>query len=240
MWSNLKIVAMKIGILTAMSSEHDQIAALLTERRDCMRDKRSYILGRIEKNDIVLLQCGIGKVNAALGTEALISDFYPDSIVSTGCAGGIEKQPGVLGIVAAAETTYHDVWCGEGNVFGQIQGLPARFTANPKLLTIISEIQADSTVKAPIMQGLICTGDRFITDHNELKAIKEKFPDGLAVDMESAAIAQTCYLSEIPFLSLRVISDTPGVEHHWDQYQHFWDEMANRSFEIVRCFLERI
>ena len=76
-------------------------------------------------------------------------------------------------------------------------------------------------LESRIHSGLICTGDRFITNRTELDAIKRRFPAGLVVDMESAAIAQTCYLYGVPFLSFRIISDTPGVEDHSSQYADF-------------------
>ena len=69
--------------------------------------------------------------------------------------------------------------------------------------------------------GLICSGDKFITDRSELNDIKEKFHEGLAVDMESGAIAQICYIYKVPFISFRIISDTPGSDNHWEQYTKF-------------------
>ena len=132
------------------------------------------------------------------------------------------------------------MWCGEGNAYGQVQGLPARFEADPRLLEVARALAADPTVDTPVCCGLTCTGDKFITDPDELSAVCRAFPKALAVDMESAAIAHTCYLHRVPFLSFRVISDTPGAESHWEQYQDFWGTMADRSFGITRTFLSRI
>ena len=83
-------------------------------------------------------------------------------------------------------------------------------------------------------------GDKFITERGELDAIKAEFPEGLAVDMESAAIAQVCHLYRVPFISFRIISDTPGADAHWQQYENFWETMADRSFGVVRTFLESL
>lgn len=88
--------------------------------------------------------------------------------------------------------------------------------------------------------GLICSGDKFITDRSELETIKGNFPEGLAVDMESAAIAQVCYLYKVPFISFRIISDTPGADKHFEQYQNFWGEMADRSFHVTETFLKAL
>ncbi|MBO5793675.1 MAG: 5'-methylthioadenosine/S-adenosylhomocysteine nucleosidase, partial [Bacteroidaceae bacterium] len=91
-----------------------------------------------------------------------------------------------------------------------------------------------------ILEGLICTGDQFITAKEELQKIKSAHPEGLAVDMESAAIAQVCHLHQIPFLSFRIISDTPGVENHFEQYLDFWGTMADKSFNVTKRFLESL
>ena len=129
---------------------------------------------------------------------------------------------------------------------GQIQGMPPRFSGNDVLLSCALNLtQSDSIASQipagmKIHDGLICTGDQFITDRVDLDAIKERFSEGLAVDMESAAIAQVCYLYEIPFLSFRIISDTPGVDSHIQQYENFWGEMADRSFRITELFLNSL
>ena len=90
------------------------------------------------------------------------------------------------------------------------------------------------------MPGLICSGDQFITDREQLNLIKQRFPLALAVDMESGALAQVCHLYGVPFLSFRIISDTPGAEGHFDQYTNFWDTMADRSFAVTRSLLDAL
>lgn len=234
---------MKIGIITAMQVEHDQIAALLTDCAELPAPSFGappVLTGRLGDHTVVLAMSGIGKVNAALTAASLIATHRPDAMISTGCAGGLAPEPGVMGVVAAASTVYHDVWCGEGNAYGQVQGLPARFDADARLLAVARDLADDSAVETPVCCGLTCTGDKFITDPAELKAVLGAFPEALAVDMESAAIAHACHLHNVPFLSFRVISDTPGADAHWEQYQDFWGTMADRSFGITRTFLSRI
>ena len=187
-------------------------------------------------NEAILTRCGIGKVNAAVGAAELVRFFAPDCIVSTGVAGGIDASLRVMDVVAGEHTVYHDVWCGEGNAYGQVQGMPTMFAAHPVLLSHALSMDTPEG-ESRVHGGLICTGDRFITDRTALDDIKAHFPQGLAVDMESAAIAQTCYLYGIPFLSFRIISDTPGVEGHWQQYTDFWGAMAEHSFQVTRAFL---
>ena len=227
---------MKIGIITAMSSEHRQVAQLLEDKQEHTEGIYAYTVGKIKNNTIILTQCGIGKVNAAAGAVELIRNYQPDCIISTGVAGGIDTCLKVMDVVASSAIVYHDVWCGDGNVYGQIQGMPAMFEGNQTLFNCAMSLDTDTAIHG----GLICTGDKFITDRKELNEIKGNFPDGLAVDMESASIAQVCYIYKVPFISFRIISDTPGAENHWEQYTNFWGEMADRSFGVTKAFLDSL
>lgn len=225
---------MKIGIIAAMASEREQLARLVKEMRTEQHGLFEYTVGRLGGNTLYIMECGIGKVNAAVGASELMAHMQPDVVVSTGVAGGIDEKAGVMEVVAASEVVYHDVWCGNGNEVGQIQDMPARFVCDGRLLSVAVSLDAS----VPVHAGLICTGDKFVTERAELDAIKAEFPEGLAVDMESAAIAQVCHLYRVPFISFRIISDTPGADAHWQQYENFWETMADRSFGVVRTFLE--
>ncbi len=220
---------MKIGVIVAMDSEYQQLSALLGGKPH----------GIINGNNIVLNRCGIGKVNAALGTQSFIAEQRPDCIISTGVAGGIDSKLQVMDVVVAMQTVYHDVWCGEGNEYGQVQGLPARYDANTTLTDCAMNVQPLINNGITLHKGLTCTGDQFITSRPELDAIKSRFPEGLAVDMESAAIAQTCHLHQVPFMSLRIVSDTPGnTPDHMQQYQNFWATLGDKAFDVIRKVLQ--
>lgn len=232
---------MKIGILTAMQSEHDLLAALLEDKTECTNGLFNYVLGSVAGNEIILRQCGIGKVNAAVGTAEMIKNFNLDCVISTGVAGGIDKCLGVMDVVVSQQIVYHDVWCGMGCDKGQVQGMPTFFDGNKTLCKAAESLNSTPSANGTkIHLGLICTGDQFITNKEELARIKSDFPEGLACDMESAAIAQTCYIYNIPFVSFRIISDTPGIDNHIDQYENFWGEMASRSFTTTKTFLEHL
>lgn len=227
---------MKIGIITAMSSEQKQLANQLENPTERKEGPFTYTEGTIKNNTIILMQCGIGKVNAAAGAVEMIRNFAPDCIISTGVAGGIDSCLNVMDVVVSNRIVYHDVWCGEGNAYGQIQGLPLYFTGNETLYQCAISLDTETAIHG----GLICSGDKFITDRQELETIKANFPEGLAVDMESASIAQVCHLYEVPFISFRIISDTPGAEKHLEQYKNFWGEMADRSFHVTEAFLKAL
>ena len=229
---------MTLGILTAMQSEHDLLASLLENKHTKQISNFSYLHGTMGTHDVILLQCGIGKVNATIGTVELIKNYSPSCIISTGVAGGIDACLSIMDVVVSEQTVYHDVWCGMGCEHGQIQGLPTFFQASQKLVE--AALSLNNTQSTKIHAGLICTGDQFITSRTELNVIKDNFPQGLAVDMESCAIAHTCHIYGIPFVSFRIISDTPGVKAHFDQYLNFWETMADKSFTITKEFLNNI
>lgn len=227
---------MKLGILTAMSVEYNQLSAMMTNCNVVAHKDESYLEGRIGDLDVVLLQCGIGKVNAAVGVTLLIDRMHPDAILSTGVAGGVDECLHVMDVVVSRQTVYHDTWCGPGNVWGQVQGFPERFEGDAHLLKAASGLESDVTIH----EGLICTGDLFVSNLEEQQLIKRRFPDALAVDMESAAIAQVCYLKKVPFVSFRIISDTPGHKDNISQYEDFWKTLATQSFSVTRAYIYNI
>ena len=235
---------MKIGVLSAMSKEHVQLTSLLNSPTTEHEGNYEFTIGTLGKNTLILIQCGMGKVNAAVGTTTLIRRYTPDCIISTGCAGGIDESLKVMDVVVSSETSYHDVLI-PGYEVGQMQGLPARFRAEQELVEAALKVHParegnGGTEASRVFAGLICTGDQFITDRAQMEHIKAQFPDALAVDMESAAIAQTCFVLQTPYVSFRILSDTPGADKHLEQYFNFWDEMADRSFEITRLFLSNL
>lgn len=236
---------MKIAILAAMGSERALVESLLEDRREVpfgfsRRAPRAATAGRLGPHEAFLAETGIGKVNAAVGAAELLRAFPADCLVSTGVAGGIDPSLRVLDVVVATEVAYHDVDCGPGNEPGQIQGLPPRFACDAGLVASARQAAARLGPAARVAFGLVCSGDRFVSARKDLEAIKALFPDGLAVEMESGALAQVCHLFGVPFLGLRIVSDTPGAEDHAGQYENFWKRMAERSFDATRALLEAL
>lgn len=230
---------MKIGIISAMDDEHRQLAERLSDKRENTEGTFRYVEGCAGDNELVLTQCGIGKVNAAIGAAELIHRYHPDCIISTGVAGGMAGCLRVGDVVVGESMVYHDVWCGDGNAYGQIQDMPAVYRGNQTLLECARRLN-EQDIESSVHTGLICTGDQFVTEQEVQESIRTHFPDVMAVDMESAAIAQTCHIYGVPFLSFRIISDTPGVEEHWSQYCDFWATMADRSFQTTWAFLSTL
>lgn len=193
--------------------------------------EEAELLKKVASENIIVSTSGIGKVASAVKTAEIIHRFHPDLIINSGIAGGLDSSLEIGDPVIGSSTAYHDVWCGEPNMHGQIQGFPLYFSADSETLNQVHEIARC---------GLIVSGDQFITNPKQLQKIKEKFPTALAVDMESAAIAQACYIHHTPFISVRLISDTPGVEHHQQQYEQFWKNASANSFKTICALIEKI
>ncbi len=214
---------MKIGIIVAMDKELHQLQQLFND------------------GNVLVQKCGIGKVNAALGAQRMINEFHPDCIISSGCAGGNGDDINVQDVVVSSELCYHDVYCGKAiddtTVYGQVQGMPARFKADANMLEKALHLQ---TSDISLHQGLIVTGDWFVDSKEKMRSIIEKFPEAKAVDMESCAIAQTCYINKVPFISFRVISDIPLRDTDASQYHNFWETIAEHSFQITKTFVESL
>lgn len=224
---------MKTGIIVAMQKEFELVVQNLTNKIERNIRHLRLVEGILNGQEVVLMKSGMGKVNAASATVEMINNFHPSRIINTGIAGALDKSLGVMDVVIGQQTTYHDVWCGEGE-HGQVQDLPARYTADRTLLNAAHSLKTDLKIHI----GLTVSGDQFITQLDELQNIKAKFPEALAVDMESNAIAQICYLYNTPFLSVRLISDTPGITNHAEQYQNFWSLAPEKSFDILEQLIQ--
>ena len=219
---------MKIGMIVAMDKELQQLRPLFPE------DK------------VILQKSGIATVNAAIQTVEMIRQYKPDCIISSGCAGGNGDDINLQDVVVSSELTYHDVYCGaaidDTTVFGQVQGLPARYQADPYLLKKAMELSQISNLKSQISihSGLIVTGDWFVDSKEKMREIVGHFPEAKAVDMESCAIAQVCHIYNVPFISFRVISDIPLRDTDASMYHDFWSKVAENSFNVTRTFIESL
>jgi len=227
---------MKIGIVIAMDKEFDRVKALLAQPTDRVINGRGFTTGTIGDNEIVMMACGIGKVNAAMGTTEMILNFRPDAVVSTGVAGGVQTSIAVQEVVVSTECVYHDLYCGDEVERGQIVGEPVRYPADERLVSIAKSL--DCGVKINV--GLIVTGDWFVNTREKMQEIVNLFPEAKAADMESCAIAHVCYHYGVPFVSFRIISDVPLLDHKAEMYYNFWDTIAENSFNVTKSYLERL
>ena len=234
---------MTIGIIIAMDKEFRGIAGLLKGAEEQTYCGRQFVTGRLGDNTLVLHQCGIGKVNAAIGVTAMISRYSPDVVISTGCAGGADIRLKVQDVVVSTQLVYHDVYCGEAlghTVYGQVQGMPARYASPQHLVDRALQMNGSEACSGAVIHaGTIVTGDWFVDTKEKMSHILQLFPDAMAVDMESAAIAQTCHVFGVPFVSFRVISDIPLLDTNSSQYHDFWQYVADESFALTKQYIEQ-
>ncbi len=176
---------------------------------------------------------GIGKVNAAVNAAMFIEKYNPNYVVSFGYAGGIQNNMiKKKDLIVGDRVFYHDVWCGEPNLIGQVQGCPQYFDCaeNRTILNFIvlaTDIIPRDTARV-IHDGTIATGDSFVTKKEEAQRIKQIYWNTLCVDMESAAIAQVCYGKKIPFMAYKMVSDIIGEEKQVENY----DQTVHSGGEI--------
>ncbi len=211
---------MKIGIIVAMDKEYELLQGI-----------------QLSQHDIYLVKSGIGKVNAAISAIELINQHQPDLIINSGVAGGIDTCLSVADLVVGAQTCYHDFYAGDVSDHLKELGFEQFIQADAQALQVAKQVAAD---RADVKFGLGCTGDQFITTKEELFQIKSKFPEALFVDMESNSIAHVCAKKQVPFISLRIISDTPWVDNHADQYANFWSDAPQKNFELVKNILQAL
>ena len=218
---------MKIGIIAAMSKELDLLLAMMENTGKVVLNDITFHTGRIAGREIIAMQSGIGKVNAAVAAVTLIDSFHPSLVINSGVAGGTGSV-GIGRCVIPSRISYHDVWCGPGTQRGQADGCPLYFEC---------PLSPETVREAGAETGLLVSGDIFVMHADEVARILEIHPDAVAVDMESAAIAQVCYIKNVPFVVVRVISDTPGGSDNFAQYEGFWTEAPLKSFGVLTSLL---
>lgn len=236
----------KIGIIVAMDSELSKVLSHITGLQEPENFTGLQVYkGFLGDNDVVISKSGIGKVNAALATHTLITKFKPDCIINTGVAGSLDAKVASGDCVVGSGVKYYDVWCGGNNARGQIQGEPEWFpcisvNAEGKGFDKILRKYTSKKHLYGIHRAPIVSGDWFMeTVADKLKA-KRACGRAKAVDMESGAIAQVCCRYGVPFLPVRVISDVVGEPQHGKKYEDFWNDMADRSFDVLMELIAEI
>lgn len=228
---------MKIAILAAMDKELNLLLNLIPEREELNINGNTYYKGKLHGHTVIAGKCGIGKVNSALNTLTMIQSQQPELVINSGVAGGVDGSLGIGSVLIADGVAYHDVWCGPGTEYGAADGFPQIFTPDSNLLATAHRTFADNN---DVKFGLICSGDKFIHLKEEVDTIKKEFNNALAVDMESASIAQTCTKCGIPFAIVRVMSDTPGAAENVSQYVNFWSDAPQKTFDCVSSLLKAL
>ena len=227
-----------IGIIGAMDEEVDSLKEKASITRTTTIASMDFCEGSIGKTKVVIVKCGMGKVNAGICAHTLINDFGCTKIINTGVAGSLDSRLDIGDIVVSTDAVQHDFTVEAiGFVKGEIPytGLYA-FPADEELRTAVIKAAEQADIGTGVYEGRICSGDQFISEIEQKEKIIKDF-GGLCCEMEGAAIAQASYLNGKPFVIIRAISDKPDGSGTVD-FETFKAEAAKRCVRIILQMIE--
>lgn len=197
----------RVGIIGAMDVEVERICQNVSGpilHQVCGLD---FLEGFLAETPVVVVRSGVGKVNAALCAQLLITKFKITHLINTGVAGALASGLNVLDLVISTEVMYHDVdatnWGYENCT---VPGMPRTFEANQELVSIAAAACEKLFPNKTIIQGIIASGDQFIGS-NEMKNKIKELCNPACVEMEGAAIGHVASVNRIPFVVIRCMSD---------------------------------
>ncbi|GAB1483046.1 5'-methylthioadenosine/S-adenosylhomocysteine nucleosidase [Treponema sp.] len=234
-----------IGIIGAMEEEIAILRSALQNIQEVQLGPFCFYEGTLDSVSLVLLRCGIGKVNAAVGCALLIERYKPRLIINTGSAGGLDPALQFGDLVVSSGLVYHDVdVTAFSYAYGQVPGQDAIFSPSDELIAAaegtVETLKANGSLPQDIhmVRGLIGSGDIFLHDPARIAAVRSHFPTLSAVEMEGAAIAHCCSLFKVPFLVIRALSDIAGAESPL-KFEEFLPIAAKHSSAIVRELIKK-
>lgn len=229
-----------IGVIGAMDIEVDFLKEAAHVRKTTIIAAMEYCEGTLGEKDVVIVKCGMGKVNAGICASTLIHLFHCKKIINIGVAGSLDNELNIGDIVVSVDAVQHDF---DVEVIGFAKGeIPYTglyaFPADGALRAAAVEAVRTSAPEVRVFEGRVNSGDQFIHTMAQKEKIRADF-GGMCCEMEGAAIAQACYLSDTPFVIIRAISDkldgSSAVE-----FQTFAEEAAHRCAKSVLLMVERL
>ena len=209
-----------IGIVVAMHEEREEILNLMTETQVKQIYNLRFITGKIQKRDCVLIKSGVGKVNSARTTQILIDNFDIDFVINAGAAGAVNHLLNIGDVVIAKHVVQHDFdITAFGHSKGYITGVGDKVMCDRGLVSAFENMIKNMEERMyKVKIGIVASGDIFCNQIEMKNKINAKF-NADVVDMECASVGQVCYLDDIPFISIRCISDIPngGNETTFDE-----------------------
>jgi len=230
---------MKIGIIGAMAEEIERYKQGMEDISSIEKAGITFYEGKMDGKAIVLSKSGVGKVNAAVCTQILIDTFQVDQIIFTGVAGALHPDLEIGDIVISTAAQQHDM---DASALGLEKGtIPfaqaSVFLADPTLIQL-AEKASEAVTDRKVVQGLILSGDQFIAGGDQAKALYEQF-NGYCTEMEGAAVAQVCYMNNLPYVIVRSMSDKADGSAHIN-FTEFIEIASQRSYQIVTRMLAMI
>ncbi len=230
---------MKIGIIGAMDVE---VAELIESMENIKKETISSIVfyeGTLQKKQVVVAKCGVGKVHAAVCAQTMILKYKPDAIINTGVAGSLNSKLDIADLVISDNVVQHDFDTSAfGDPKGLISGIDLVSIPCPKELVESIKKAADTIENTNVIVGTIASGDQFICSQDKKEYIVENF-DALCAEMEGAAIGHVCYLNNVDFCIVRSISDKADGSAHMD-FPTFTIIAAKKSTQLINKFLKSI
>ena len=229
-----------IGIIGAMDVEVETLKEAAEITKTTTIADMEFCEGEMDDTKVVIVKCGMGKVNAGICANTLINDFGCTKIINTGVAGSLDNQIDIGDVVISVDAVQHDFTVEAiGFEKGEIPytGLSA-FPADEELRAAAVAAAQASAPDIHVFEGRVCSGDQFISTKEQKDEITSNF-GGMCCEMEGAAIAQACYLNHTPFVVIRAISDkndgTQSVE-----YETFQEKAASDCAGIVQYMVENL
>lgn len=227
----------KLGIIGAMDIEIQTLKEKIENLTVTEKTGTEYYEGTLQGLPVVLVKCGIGKVNAAIGAQILCDLFGVTHIVNTGIAGSLCAQQDIGDMVISSDVWHHDFDCvAFGYPMCKIPGMPQSFAADEKLIALAKNAAAQTGSNVRI--GRVASGDQFVADPKLKEQIISR-TQALCTEMEGAAIAQTAYRNGIPFVILRCISDKADNSAEMD-YPSFEAMAAKRCAQVTTLLAEQL
>lgn len=233
---------MKIGIIGAMDVEVRTLKEKLAHRTSRTIAAMEFCEGTLGGTPVVVVQSGIGKVNAGCCVQILTDRFSVTHIINTGVAGSLNNNMNVGDIVVSTAARYHDV---DATIFGYQKGevpqmhMPS-FSADPSLRRMAVAAVAAAAPEVRVFEGEVLSGDQFISTHSKKEELMKDFgPDAFCAEMEGTAIAQVSYLNHLPFVIIRAISDKAD-ESVQESYDEFEGKAAIHCARITEYMVEHM
>ena len=223
-----------------MELEVEALKAQMDVKNIVEKASMKFYEGVLNGKDVVVVQCGIGKVNAGICVQVLADIFGVDAVINTGVAGSLRAEINIGDIVVSTDACEHDM---DVTALGYKQGIIPQmkesfFKADRKLVESAIEVCRKVNPDISVYEGRVLSGDQFISGE-EIKNKLIALFDGSCTEMEGAAIAQTAYLNQIPFVIIRAISDKADDSATMD-YPTFEKQAVEHSVRLTRGFLKRI
>lgn len=225
--------AVKTGIIGAMDEEVDTLKQELENSKTTDIAGMEFCEGKLDGAQVVVVKCGIGKVNAGTCAQILINDFGVDRVINTGVAGSLDASIDIGDFVVSTDAVQHDFDLSPiGYTKGQLDGFEsASISADDAMRQSAVYAIKECAPEVHVFEGRVCTGDQFISSDEQKERITSEF-GGLCCEMEGGAIAQICSQNQIPFVIIRAISDKADGSAHMD-YPEFEKAAAERCARTV-------